>query len=210
MSNASARLLKRAMDVIGAGILLLITLPLLIIVAVVVRVTMGAPVLFRQVRPGLRGDPLTLYKFRTMLEAKDADERTLPDVHRLTKFGRFLRSTSIDELPELVNVLRGDMSLVGPRPLLVEYLPLYSPRQARRHEVRPGITGLAQVSGRNSVGWDERLELDVAYVDSWSIAGDMRILLRTLAQVVRRDGIAAEGHATMPHFEGTGRRSDES
>lgn len=167
------------------------------IVALAVRRSMGSPVLFRQVRPGLGGEPFELVKFRSM---RDGDE---PDQERLTPLGRWLRSTSIDELPELWNVLRGDMSLVGPRPLLVAYLDLYTPHQARRHEVRPGLTGLAQISGRNAATWEERLDLDVHYVDTWTILGDLRVMLRTVAAVVQRHGIAAEGHETMPAFRGT-------
>ncbi|HEX7134757.1 MAG TPA: sugar transferase, partial [Iamia sp.] len=169
------------------------------VVALAVRRSMGSPVLFRQTRPGLGGEPFTLVKFRTMRSGPGDDG------DRLTPLGRVLRTTSLDELPELWNVLRGDMSLVGPRPLLPEYLDRYSPRQARRHEVRPGLTGLAQVSGRNTVAWDDRLELDVRYVETWTIGGDLRILARTVASVVRGDGISAADHATMPNFEGPGR-----
>jgi lipopolysaccharide/colanic/teichoic acid biosynthesis glycosyltransferase len=183
-------------DVVGAGAgLVLASVPMGVIAVAVAR-TMGRPVLFRQERPGLAGEPFTLYKFRTM---RDGPE---PDAERLTALGRFLRTASLDELPELWNVFRGDMSLVGPRPLLMHYLPLYSDRQALRHEVRPGLTGLAQVSGRNLTTWEERLELDAVYVETWTVGGDLRIILQTIASVLRREGIAAEGHATMPEFGG--------
>lgn len=189
---------KRALDVVGAAVGLLVAAVPMACIALGVRLTIGSPVLFRQVRPGLGGEPFTLVKFRTM---RDGDGS---DAERLTRLGRFLRATSLDELPELWNILRGDMSLVGPRPLLVEYLERYTPRQARRHEVRPGLTGLAQVEGRNLVGWDERLELDVRYVDTHTLGGDLRIIWRTLAMVVRREGISGDGHATMAPFEGSG------
>lgn len=190
---------KRGMDVVGAAVGLAVGAVPMAAVAVVVAATMGRPVLFRQRRPGRDGRLFTLYKFRTMREGGGTDG------DRLTSVGRALRATSLDELPELWNVLRGDMSLVGPRPLLPEYLDRYSPRQARRHEVRPGLTGLAQVSGRNALAWDDRLELDVRYVETWSLPGDLRILARTVASVVRGDGITAAEHATMPSFEGPGR-----
>jgi lipopolysaccharide/colanic/teichoic acid biosynthesis glycosyltransferase len=172
-------------------------------VALAVRLKLGPPVLFRQRRPGLHGEPFDLLKFRTMLEARDAAGQSLPDASRLTPFGRWLRSTSLDELPELINVLRGDMSLVGPRPLLVEYLARYTPEQARRHEARPGITGWAQVNGRNAVSWEEKFRLDVWYVDHHSTWLDLKILALTIARVLRRDGISAQGDATMPAFQGT-------
>jgi lipopolysaccharide/colanic/teichoic acid biosynthesis glycosyltransferase len=190
-------LAKRALDVVLSAVaLVVLALPMLGI-ALAVRLQMGSPVLFRQVRPGLHGEPFTLVKFRTMRTGSGTD------AERLTRLGRFLRSTSLDELPELWNILRGDMSLVGPRPLLVEYLERYSPRQARRHEVRPGLTGLAQVEGRNLVGWDDRLELDVRYVETRSLALDLRIIGRTLGAVVRREGISGEGEATMAPFQGS-------
>jgi lipopolysaccharide/colanic/teichoic acid biosynthesis glycosyltransferase len=188
---------KRLLDVVGAaGGLLLAGVPMALI-AVALRVTMGAPVLFRQVRPGRHATPFTILKFRTMRAGEG------PDVDRITPLGRWLRATSLDELPELWNVLRGDMSLVGPRPLLVEYLDLYSPRQARRHEVRPGLTGLAQVAGRNLVGWEERFELDVRYVETRSLRLDLRIIGQTVAAVLRREGISGEGEATMAPFRGS-------
>lgn len=188
--------LKRLIDLVGAGVGLVVAAVPMGIIALLIRRDVGRPVLFRQTRPGRHGRPFTLVKFRTMRDG-DGD-----DAARLTPLGGFLRSASLDELPELWNVLRGDMSLVGPRPLLASYLDRYSPRQARRHEVRPGLTGLAQVEGRNALDWDERFELDVRYVDTWSIPGDVAIIVRTVWAVVRRDGIAADGHATMPEFRG--------
>ena len=193
---------KRVADVAVAGPLLVVTAPVQAAVAVAVAGRLGRPVLFRQRRPGRDGVPFTILKFRTM-RPLDAAAGHLDDASRLTSLGRFLRATSLDELPTLVNVLRGDMSLVGPRPLLMAYLPRYSPTQARRHEVRPGLTGLAQVSGRNAVGWDERLALDVEYVDTRSLRLDLVILARTVAAVVRREGISADGEATMPEFLGS-------
>jgi lipopolysaccharide/colanic/teichoic acid biosynthesis glycosyltransferase len=185
---------KRAFDLAVASIALAVAAIPMAIIAVAVRLSMGAPVLFRQRRPGLHGRVFSIYKFRTM---RDGPE---PDAERITKLGRFLRSTSLDELPELVNVLRGEMSIVGPRPLLVQYLDRYTPEQARRHDVRPGITGMAQVSGRNATTWPERLALDVEYVDTRSFVGDLRIIGQTIKVVVRREGITAEDHATMPEL----------
>lgn len=177
--------------------------PLLLVLAALVRAFLGSPVLFCQTRPGLYGRPFTLFKFRTMLDAQSPSGELLPDEQRLTRFGRWLRASSLDELPELWNVVRGDMSLVGPRPLLMEYLPLYTLRQVRRHEVRPGITGWAQVKGRNAIGWDERLEYDLWYVEHQSLMLDLKILALTLVQVFRRHGISHGGHATMPKFTGS-------
>ena len=194
--------LKRPIDAAVALAALVVLSPLLLALGIAVRFALGRPVLFRQLRPGLHGGLFEILKFRTMREAADASGTPLPDSERLTGLGRFLRATSLDELPELVNVLRGDMSLVGPRPLLVEYLPRYSAEQARRHEVRPGITGWAQVHGRNAVSWDERFRLDVDYVDRVSFLLDLRIVLRTFGLVLRREGISAGGHATMPPFQG--------
>jgi lipopolysaccharide/colanic/teichoic acid biosynthesis glycosyltransferase len=194
--------MKRFLDCVAAAAGLVVLLPLLLLTAVIVRVAIGAPVLFRQVRPGHHGRPFRLLKFRTMREATDARGRQLPDAQRLTKTGRMLRAASLDELPALWNVLRGDMSLVGPRPLLMEYLPLYSAEQSRRHEVRPGITGWAQVNGRNNLDWEERFALDVWYVDHHSMLLDLRILVMTAARVFARDGISRDGHATMPKFRG--------
>ncbi len=190
-------LAKRALDVTGALVGLLVACIPMAVIAVAVRFTMGPPVLFRQVRPGRHGALFTLVKFRTMRGGDGSD------AERLTGLGRCLRTTSLDELPELWNVLRGDMSLVGPRPLLVEYLHLYSPRQARRHEVRPGLTGLAQVAGRNLVDWDERFELDVRYVDTQTLGLDLRIIGQTIAAVLRREGISGDGEATMAPFRGS-------
>lgn len=193
---------KRVTDLVLAGIgLAFLGVPMLL-VALLVRVTMGSPVIFRQRRPGLGGRPFTLLKFRTMAERRGGDRQALRDEERLTGLGRFLRRTSLDELPELVNVLKGEMSLVGPRPLLMHYLELYSPEQARRHEVKPGITGWAQVNGRNALSWEEKFELDVWYVDHWSLGLDLRILWRTLLSVLTGEGISAAGHATMPEFRG--------
>jgi len=176
--------------------------PLLLAVALTIGLTMGGPVIFSQVRPGLHGQPFRLFKFRTMREPTSEAERLSTDADRLTLLGRLLRATSLDELPELWNVLAGEMSLVGPRPLLTEYLPLYSSEQARRHEMRPGLTGWAQINGRNAIAWDERFRLDVWYIDNWSLGLDLRILLRTLFKVILREGISAEGEATMSRFTG--------
>jgi lipopolysaccharide/colanic/teichoic acid biosynthesis glycosyltransferase len=194
--------MKRFFDFICAALgLLLLAIPFLLLVWRVRR-ELGSPVFFCQMRPGLHGRPFRMIKFRTMTDARGSDGRLLPDADRLTAFGRFLRASSLDELPELWNVLKGDMSLVGPRPLLVEYLPLYSRVQARRHDVRPGITGWAQVNGRNALSWDRKLELDVWYVDNRSLWLDFRILWLTLRKVLARDGISAPGEATMPRFTG--------
>ncbi len=197
--------LKRVIDVLGASTALVVLSPLLAVVAVLVRVRMGPPVLFRQLRPGREGRPFELTKFRTMTDQRGPDGTLLPDAQRLTALGRFLRRTSIDELPELVNVVRGDMSLVGPRPLLMEYLPRYSAEQARRHEVRPGVTGWTQVNGRNELTWDEKFALDVWYVDHRSTRLDLEILGRTVSQVLGGQGVSAPGHATMEPFRGSRR-----
>jgi len=194
--------LKRAMDVILASLALLIVSPFLLLIAAAVRLRLGSPIIFRQTRPGLDGRPFTLHKFRTMRTATGRDGKPLPDAARLAPLGRFLRAGSLDELPELVNVVRGDMSLVGPRPLLLEYLPLYSAEQQRRHAVRPGLTGWAQVNGRNALTWPEKFALDIYYVDHLSLALDCRILLRTVVHVWRRDGISQDGHVTMEAFRG--------
>jgi lipopolysaccharide/colanic/teichoic acid biosynthesis glycosyltransferase len=195
--------MKRLFDLLGALLALyLLAFPLLVLVWLIHR-KLGNPVLFRQVRPGFHGRPFNMVKFRTMTDARDASGALLPDAQRLTPFGRILRSSSLDELPELLNVLKGDMSLVGPRPLLMEYLPLYTPEQARRHEVRPGITGWAQVNGRNALSWEEKFKLDVWYVDNRSFWLDLKILWRTVKKVLLRDGISAQGEATMPRFIGS-------
>jgi len=193
---------KRCGDIAAAGLGLILSSPVLLVTTILVANRLGRPVIFRQPRPGLNGRLFTLYKFRTMRDV-DAENGLVTDEERLTPFGRVLRSTSLDELPTLVNVLRGDMSLVGPRPLLVDYLSRYTPRQARRHEVRPGITGLAQVSGRNALGWEERFKLDVEYVDRRSLGLDLQIIGRTFISVVRREGITAPGNATMDKFTGS-------
>ena len=195
-------MIKRSIDIVIAAATLLIASPVLLLVAIAVRVNLGSPVLFRQQRPGLHKRAFTMVKFRTMRDAIGRDGRPLPDVDRLTPFGTLLRSTSLDELPELWNVLRGDMSLVGPRPLLMEYLDRYTPEQARRHEVRPGVTGWAQVHGRNALSWDERFRHDVWYVEHQSLTLDLQILMRTLTMVLRRTGVSAKGEATMSAFEG--------
>lgn len=196
--------MKRIVDIFGAGLGLLLLSPVLAIVAYKIRRDMGSPVLFRQTRPGLHGKPFQMVKFRTMRNATDAEGKPLPDAERLTKLGQFLRSSSLDELPELWNVLKGEMSLVGPRPLLMEYLPLYSPEQAHRHEVRPGVSGWAQVNGRNAISWDEKFALDVWYVDNRSLWLDLKIIWLTIGRVIKRDGISAAGEATMSKFTGNG------
>ena len=200
---------KRALDVAAAGAGLLVLSPVLLATALAVRVGLGSPVLFRQVRPGLDGRPFQMLKFRTMLDARDAEGNPLSDAERLTRFGRWLRGTSLDELPELWNVLRGDMSLVGPRPLLMQYLPLYTPEQARRHQARPGITGWAQVNGRNALSWDDKFALDVWYVDNQTFWLDVKILFLTVARVFRREGISQQGEATAAAFTGSRTPGDE-
>ncbi|MBL0946736.1 sugar transferase [Brevundimonas sp.] len=194
--------LKRLIDVVASAAGLVVLSPVLIVLWILVRRRMGSPALFRQVRPGLHGRPFEMIKFRTMRDAMGPDGRPLPDAERLTDFGRWLRATSLDELPELWNVLKGQMSLVGPRPLLMEYLPLYTPEQARRHDVRPGITGWAQINGRNAVGWDQKFALDTWYVDRHTLWLDVKIIALTLRRIVRRDGISAPGSATMEKFQG--------
>ena len=194
--------LKRALDTALAGAGLVASAPLMAGTALALRASVGSPVLFRQRRPGRGGAPFELVKFRTMLDARDASGRLLPDRERLTRVGRFVRSASLDELPQLWNVLRGDMSLVGPRPLLMRYLPRYSPEQARRHEVLPGITGWAQVNGRNALSWPEKFQLDLHYVDQWSLRLDLEILLQTAWTVLARRGVSSAEHATMPEFMG--------
>ena len=195
--------MKRFVDIVLSLSALLILSPLLAVLAIQVRRKLGRPVLFRQTRPGLHARPFQLCKFRTMTDERGADGELLPDSERLRPFGRFLRSTSLDELPELWNVLKGEMSLVGPRPLLMEYLGLYSMEQARRHEVRPGMTGWAQVKGRNALTWEEKFELDIWYVDNQSLWLDLKVLLMTIATVFNREGVSHEGHATMEKFQGS-------
>ncbi len=196
------RQLKRILDICLAAIVLVALSPLLGLVTIIIYLTMETPVLFRQIRPGQDAKPFALLKFRTMTTACDSQGRLLPDAERLTRFGTFLRQYSIDELPQLWNVLRGDLSMVGPRPLLMQYVNLYTPEQARRHEVMPGITGWAQINGRNALSWEEKFALDIWYVDNWSLKVDVLILLRTLIHVVKREGISNAGHATMPGFTG--------
>jgi len=201
---------KRAFDVAVSGFLLIVLSPLLFIIAIAIVADSGLPVLFVQTRPGYKGKPFRIYKFRTMKDLRDKDGNLLPNELRITPLGQFLRSTSLDELPELFNVLKGDMSLVGPRPLLMEYLPLYTPEQMHRHDVRPGITGLAQVKGRNLLTWEEKFELDTYYVDHWSLWMDFKILLLTLWKVLKREGISHQGYATMPRFTGSGKVRDSA
>lgn len=195
--------MKRLFDFIVALCALLTLLPVIIVVAVLIRFKLGSPILFTQNRPGLNGKVFKMMKFRSMLDGKDKHGNLLPDNERMTSFGTFLRSTSLDELPGLFNVLIGDMSLVGPRPLLVQYLPLYNNEQARRHNVRPGITGWAQVNGRNAISWDQKFKLDVWYVDNQSFLLDMKILLLTVKKVFVREGISADGHVTIEPFKGS-------
>ena len=195
--------MKRLFDFLVALFTLLILLPVIIVVAVLIRFKLGSPILFTQDRPGLNGKVFKMMKFRSMLDAKDKQGNLLPDDERMTRFGAFLRSTSLDELPGLFNVLKGDMSLVGPRPLLVQYLPLYSPEQARRHNVRPGITGWAQVNGRNAISWEQKFKFDVWYVDNQSLLLDFKILLLTVKKVFVREGISADGHVTIEPFKGS-------
>lgn len=195
--------MKRILDLSAALLGLILLAPIILILAILIRQKLGSPVFFTQTRPGLHGKPFKMVKFRTMTDARDADSNLLPDNIRLTAFGRFLRSTSLDELPELLNVLKGDMSLVGPRPLLMEYLPHYSPEQARRHEARPGITGWAQINGRNAISWESKFQLDVWYVDNQSFWLDLKIVVLTIKKVFVREGISAEGEATMPKFTGS-------
>lgn len=195
--------MKRLFDVVAASLGLLILSPVIAIVALLIRRRLGSPVLFRQVRPGLDGKPFEMVKFRTMRDATDSQGNPLPDDLRMTPFGAFLRSSSLDELPELWNVVKGEMSLVGPRPLLMEYVPLYDDEQVRRHEVRPGVTGWAQINGRNALSWEEKFKLDVWYVDNRSLWLDLKIIFLTIRKVVVRDGISAEGEVTMSKFTGS-------
>lgn len=195
--------MKRFLDFSVAFIGLLALFPIILVLSIMIRINLGAPIFFSQVRPSLHGKPFRMIKFRTMRDSYDRDGNPLPDSQRLTKFGSLLRATSLDELPELWNVLKGDMSLVGPRPLLMEYLDLYTPEQARRHEVRPGVTGWAQVNGRNAISWEEKFKLDVWYVDNRSLWLDIKILWMTVKKVIVREGISAQGEATMSKFEGT-------
>lgn len=196
-------MIKRSFDVVAASFALVLLLPVIAVVSLLIHRKLGSPVFFRQTRPGKNSKPFQMVKFRTMLDATDKDGNPLPDNQRMTPFGHFLRSTSLDELPELWNVLKGDMSLVGPRPLLMEYLPLYSKEQIRRHEVRPGVTGWAQINGRNAISWEDKFKLDVWYVDNQSFWLDLKILFLTVKKVLVRDGISGEGEVTMSKFTGS-------
>ncbi len=198
--------MKRFLDFLIALTTLVVLSPIILVAAIFIRCKLGSPVFFRQTRPGLHGKPFEMVKFRTMKDAVDAEGNPLPDSDRMTPFGGKLRNSSLDELPGLWNVLKGDMSLVGPRPLLMQYLPLYSKEQARRHEVRPGVTGWAQVNGRNAISWEDKFKLDVWYVDNQSILLDMKILALTVKKVFIKEGISADGEATMPRFEGSDRK----
>ena len=196
--------MKRSLDILVSGLMLIALGPILLLMALLIKMSLGGPILFSQERPGRYGKPFTMYKFRTMRDTVDGDGIALADEHRMTKLGSFLRKSSLDELPELWNVLKGEMSLVGPRPLLMEYLPLYTAEQARRHEVNPGITGWAQVNGRNSISWEEKFELDIWYVNHQNCLLDLKILFMTLLKVLRRDGITQSGHVTAERFQGGG------
>jgi len=199
-------MLKRLFDILASAVALLLLFPVILVVAALIHRKLGAPVLFRQVRPGKDGKPFQMIKFRTMLDAVDAQVNPLPDSERMTPFGQFLRASSLDELPGLWNVLKGEMSLVGPRPLLMEYLPLYSKEQYRRHDVRPGVTGWAQVNGRNAISWEDKFKLDVWYVDNRSFWLDLKILFLTVKKVLVRDGISGEGEVTMSRFTGSNQK----
>lgn len=202
-------MLKRVLDIAIASIALVLLSPVYVLVAYKVKKNLGSPVLFRQVRPGLHGKPFEMIKFRTMKDAIDAQGNPLPDSERLTPFGKMLRATSLDEMPELWNVIKGDMSIVGPRPLLMEYLPLYNAEQAKRHNVRPGITGHAQVNGRNAISWEKKFELDTWYVEHQSLLLDFKIMLKTIQKVIAKDDISAEGEATMSKFTGSSEHKND-
>lgn len=197
--------IKRILDIIISLLLLFLLWPILLIIAILVRIKLGSPVIFKQERPGLNEKIFTLMKFRTMTSEKDENGNLLPDEKRLTKFGKFLRSTSLDELPELINILKGDMSFIGPRPLLVEYLPLYDEKQKHRHDVRPGLTGLAQVNGRNNLEWEKRFEFDLEYIERLSFKSDMEIIINTIKKVFKREDIVQDGKATVEKFKGSGK-----
>ncbi len=198
------RLSKRIFDLFVTVLSLVVILPVMLVIYILVWIFLGTPILFKQMRPGYKGRPFLTYKFRTMTDQRDAQGKLLPDAERLTPFGRFLRSTSLDDLPQVVNVLRGEMSLVGPRPLLMQYLDRYTPEQMRRHDVLPGVTGWAQINGRNALDWEEKFRLDVWYVDHWSFWLDMKIILLTPWKVFKREGINQPGHATAEEFKGSG------
>ena len=198
-----AKYIKRILDLILSLMALILLMPLMIIIGILVRINLGSPIIFKQKRPGKNEKIFTLYKFRTMTDKRDIDGNLLPDEYRLTKFGKFLRSTSLDELPELINIIKGDMAIVGPRPLLVEYLDLYNEEQKHRHDVRPGLTGLAQINGRNSIEWEKKFEEDIKYINKITFIQDTKIVLKTFIKVFKKDGINQEGNATMGKFEGT-------
>jgi len=200
---------KRPLDLILSLAAIIVLSPLFLLTAILVRLMLGSPVIFKQQRPGLNGKIFTIYKFRTMLDKRDTNGDFLPDELRLTRFGKFLRSTSLDELPELINVLKGDMSIIGPRPLLIQYLSLYDEHQSRRHEVRPGLSGWAQINGRNAIGWEEKFNLDVEYVDNISFLLDLKIILLTFKKVIIREGINSDTAATMEYFEGNEKESEK-
>lgn len=202
--------IKRPQDMLCALLALIVLSPILFLTAFLVRVKLGSPVIFKQERPGLNGKIFTLYKFRTMTDERDSEGNLLPDEVRLTKFGKLLRSTSLDELPELLNILFGDIAVIGPRPLLVEYLPRYNAEQRRRHEVRPGLSGLAQVNGRNAISWEDKFKYDVQYVDHVTFLGDWKIIFQTILNVIKRDGINSETAATMEVFMGTEEKVEEN
>lgn len=202
--------IKRPQDMLCALLALIVLSPILLITAFLVRVKLGSPVIFKQERPGLNGKIFTLYKFRTMTDERDSEGNLLPDEERLTKFGKLLRSTSLDELPELLNILFGDIAVIGPRPLLVEYLPRYNAEQRRRHEVRPGLSGLAQVNGRNAISWEDKFKYDIQYVDHVTFLGDWKIIFQTILNVIKRDGINSETAATMEVFMGTEEKVEEN
>lgn len=201
--GAYEKYIKRPVDFILSLLALIVLSPILLIVAILVRIKLGSPVIFKQQRPGLNGEIFNMYKFRTMTDERDENGELLPDEERLKEFGKKLRSTSLDELPELWNIVRGDMSLIGPRPLLVKYLPRYNAHQARRHEVRPGVTGYAQVNGRNSITWEKKFDLDVEYVDNVTFVGDLRIIFKTIKTVLMREGISSDSNVTMEEFAGS-------
>lgn len=198
-----AKYIKRTLDLILSLMALIVLMPLMIIIGILVRINLGSPIIFKQKRPGKNEKVFTLYKFRTMTDKRDIDGNLLPDEYRLTKFGKFLRSTSLDELPELINIIKGDMAIVGPRPLLVEYLPYYTEEEKHRHDVRPGLTGLAQINGRNSIEWEKKFEEDIKYINKITFIQDTKIVLKTFIKVFKKDGINQEGNATMGKFEGT-------
>lgn len=204
-----SKYIKRILDLNLSLLALIILMPVIIVIGILVRIKLGKPIIFKQKRPGKNERIFTLYKFRTMTEEKDEEGNLLPDSERLTKFGRFLRSTSLDELPELINIIKGEMAIVGPRPLLVEYLPLYNEEQKHRHDVRPGLTGLAQISGRNAIQWEEKFKEDIEYISKITFIQDIKIILKTFVKVFKKDGINQEGNVGMRKFEGTKEKINE-